>query len=130
MKAMPIIAMLFVLGCAPSTVGGLQKNPVGRFSFETSAKYEAVYRKATEYARRYETSFLGGAKMIVHSDLYIDIHQGRISIALHNIFGDRNVYLFALIRGETDRTKVDIYYGLSTWKRTAAAMKEAILSGG
>lgn len=129
MKKIFLLLFLFLLGCAPGTVKGVKENPAGIISFETDQTYEAAYRKASEFARTFETGFLGGANMVVHCDLYHDIKKGEISVALHNIFGDKTVYLVTEIedRGQ-GKSFVTIFYSLSTWERHAIRMKVAILT--
>lgn len=116
------------MGCAPATIQGLKERHSGSYSFTVDENYQSVYRKILTKARAcYQTGMIT-AQMVVAGDLYNDIKKGDISVALHGGLGV-DTYLYTEIKAiDENKSNVDVYYALDTWKKAANAVKAWVLN--
>lgn len=116
-------------GCAPATVKGLRENHAGTIVFDADQNYQAVYRTVLESARRCHQTGLITAQMVVDGDLYTDIEEGTVSVALHGGFGVDTHLAIDIKAVDKLRTSVTVYHALGTWRKAASTVQEWVLDG-
>jgi hypothetical protein len=84
-----LAACLALAGCASSTALEVrQLGPENRRSFTVEDNYQPVYRQVLTQARKcLQMSMLSNAQMVVTGDLYSDIREGTVTVALHALTG-------------------------------------------
>lgn len=126
-----LLVVVCMAGCAATTINGVRENHSGIISFVSNQSFEDAYRKACDFSKGFETSYVGGPHLVVRCNLYSDIKKGEISIGLFDIIDDnKTIYMVVDVETkEQDKSFASIYYSFSPWKRHALKIKEAILQG-
>lgn len=117
------ILLVMLAGCAPATVQGLREQHAGKLVFEVEENYQSVYRKVITPARNCWQAGLITAQMVVQGEMYTDIRQGNVTVALHGGFGI-DTYLTIDVAALSDsKTRVTTYYAFENSTGSAKAVE-------
>jgi hypothetical protein len=124
-----VAVALALTGCAPATIEGVRQAPAGHETLVLEQGYQQAYRTVVTNARRcYQTGMIT-AQMVVTGDLYSDTQSGQITVALHGAVGV-DTYLGVDIKALSDqRSQVDSYVSLSSWKPALGVVKRWLTEG-
>jgi len=113
-RSLSIVFLLFVAGCAASSVRDIKENYTGKEVFTVARNYQAVYRDIQRAAREcWEGGYLFSpqAQNVVTAELYNELEFGEISLALSNV--GMSYYVHLEIRKANDAAEVTAYYSQS-----------------
>lgn len=126
-KLLIAFTLVTIWGCAPPTALLLKQDHAGKRTFDVEMNYQPVYRLIVTQARKcYQTGMIT-AQLVVQSDLFTDIQEGNVTVALHGGFGvDTHMTIDIKALSEA-RTRVDTYYALTTWAPAALVVEEWVV---
>lgn len=121
-KAIVVLFLCFVAGCAPPTAQGLREKHHGKAVFEVQENYQPVYRKIVTNARdRFQS-----ARMVVQGDLYTDTKSGNVTVTFYGNFPvGANTHITVDIEALSEnQTRITTYYAFGTWRKHAKLVEE------
>lgn len=122
-SAIQFLSLIMLSGCAPATVQGLREQHAGHLTFEVGENYQSVYRKIITPAKNCWQTGLITAQMVVQGDLYTDIRQGNVTVALHGGFGVDTYLTVDVVALSDSKTRITVYYVFENQNKQAKTIE-------
>ncbi|MTI13112.1 hypothetical protein [Sansalvadorimonas verongulae] len=118
-----LLIPVLLAGCAPATHQALTRDYASKQEIRVDENYQSVYRRLQRNVRQCWETGLITAQMRVQSDLYSDIKEGNINVAVVG-FAGVDTHLGIDIKGYSDgSTRVTSYNAMRTWNKVQPVIK-------
>lgn len=100
-------ALVLQTACAPMSAQGI-RDAGNTQSFTVPINYQAAYRILLDEMRRCMQGGLITATVIVHGDLFTDIHKGVITPTMHGGFGAMPLVVVDIVELDPSSSRMDV----------------------